>query len=317
MEIEKVLIVGAGTMGGQIGFQCAVRGLHTAVFDIDRESLETCRRAHRGFAKMFVAAGKMDGAEAEAALARLSYTTDLSEAAREADLVSESVPEDPGLKRRVYAELDRLCPVRTIFTTNSSTLVPSQLADATGRPGRFLALHFANPVWQAPIGEVMGHPGTEPEVVERVVSFAEQIGMVPIRLDKEHHGYVINALLMPFLGAGLELVANGVACHETVDRTWMIATRMAIGPCGIMDLIGLETIFNVTSYWAGVRNDRQLHRNAAFVKESFVDRGRLGVKTGSGFYSYPNPAYGEAGFLSPSSSPAASGSSDGRSSAGS
>ena len=297
VKIEKVLIAGAGTMGQQIGFQCAMRGFRTVTYDVSEAALESCRSNHRRFAGMHVAVLGARERDTEAALGRLEYSSELAEAARDADLVSESVPEDPEIKRRLYADLHRHCPERTILTTNSSTLVPSQLADATGRPGRFLALPFANPGRHAPIGEVMGHPGTEEAAFERVVRFAREIGMVPIPLAREHHGYVINSLLMPFLEAGLGLVADGVTSHETVDRTWMIATRMAMGPFGIMDLIGLETIYNVTAYWARVRGDRGLERSAAYLKERHVDRGRLGIKTGEGFYSYPDPAYGEPGFV--------------------
>jgi 3-hydroxyacyl-CoA dehydrogenase len=235
--------------------------------------------------------------DVDAALGRISYTTDLADAARGADLVSESIPEDPDLKRKLYEQLRELCPPTTIFTTNTSTLLPSQLADATGRPERFLALHFANPVWHANIGEVMGHPGTDPEVIDRVVRFAAEIGMVPIRLEREQNGYVINSLLVPLLTAAQSLVTNGVSDPEDVDRTWMIATKMPRGPFGIMDLIGMETIHNVTAYWAEVRDDAQLRKNAAYIKRRFIDTGKLGIKTGEGYYSYPDPAFSNPDFV--------------------
>jgi 3-hydroxyacyl-CoA dehydrogenase len=146
---------------------------------------------------MFIAQRGKSKADMDAALARISYTTDLEAAGRDADLVSESVPENPKIKEQVYGSLNKYCPAHTIFTTNTSTLLPSQFAEATGRPARFLALHFANEIWERNAAEVMGHPGTDPEIYDLVVKFAKAIGMVPILLAKEQNGYVMNSLLIP------------------------------------------------------------------------------------------------------------------------
>ena len=147
----------------------------------------------------------MDGAaggRAQDALARIVYSSDLAEAVQDADLVVEAVPERLDLKREVYTKLGQTAPAKTIFATNSSTLLPSAMADFTGRPERFLALHFADPVWSSNIAEVMGHPRTDSSVYEAVVDFARRIGMEPIELTKEQPGYVLNSLLVPFLRAG-------------------------------------------------------------------------------------------------------------------
>jgi 3-hydroxyacyl-CoA dehydrogenase len=193
-------------------------------------------------------------------------------------LVSEAVPEDPEIKRDVYALLHQSCPARTVFTTNTSTLLPSQMADATGRPDGFLALHFANEIWERNIAEVMGHPSTDPEIFELVVTFAKKIGMVPIRLDIEQNGYVINSLLVPWLMAAQALVVNGVARAEDVDKTWMIATKMSMGPFGVLDMVGLETAYNIASYWGEVNGDKQFQKNAQYLKTHFLNQGKLGVK---------------------------------------
>lgn len=297
MKIKKVVVVGAGTMGRQIGFQCAVSGFQTVMCDAQQEALDDCREKQHEYASLFVAKRGARAENIDAAVARLSYTIDLAEACRNADLVSESVPEDPKIKHEVYCRLNRHCPDHTIFATNTSTLLPSQFAEATGRPERFLALHFANPVWDANIGEVMPHPGTDPAIFQRVVDFAAEIGMVPIRLEKEQNGYVINSLLMPLLVAAQGLVTNDVATHEDVDRTWMVSTKMPVGPFGIMDLIGLETIHNVLAYWAEADEDDELRRIANSIKTRFVESGNLGVKTGKGYYNYPGPAFAREGFL--------------------
>jgi 3-hydroxybutyryl-CoA dehydrogenase len=298
MEIRKVLIVGSGHLGSQVGFQCAMHGFETIMYDPHESSLRSCRAAHRQYAELFMSELGRSKADVEAAMTRIRYTTDLAEAGRDADLVNESVPEKPEVKKQVYALLNKHCPAKTIFTTNTSTLLPSQFAEATGRPARFCALHFANEIWLRNIGEVMGHPGTDPEIFEIVLRFAKDIGMVPIRVEKEQSGYVINSMIVPWVMSGLSLVANGVAQPQDVDRTWMIAMRVPMGPIGVLDMIGLETAYNVASYWGEVRQDEQLKRNAAYLKANFVDCNKLGVKTGEGFYKHPNPAYAQPGFLS-------------------
>jgi 3-hydroxyacyl-CoA dehydrogenase len=145
---------------------------------------------------------------------------------------------------------------------------------------------------------VMGHAGTDPAIFEIVMKFAKAIGMVPIRVEKEQNGYIINSLLVPWLMAAQSLVTNGVAQPEDVDRTWMIATKMSLGPFGFLDMIGLETAYNVASYWGDVRGDEQLKKNASYIKTHFVDQDKLGVKTGKGYYTHPNPAYQQPDFLS-------------------
>lgn len=297
MDIKKVLIVGSGTLGQQIGFQCATHGFDTTMYDLREESLDACRASHRAFAELFTSQRGKSSAEVDAALARISYTTDLAAACRDIDLVSESVPENPKIKEQVYAALQKYCPEHTIFTTNTSTLLPSQFAAATGRPDRFLALHFANEIWERNIGEVMGHPGTDPKIYEVVVGFAKAIGMVPIRLEKEQNGYVINAMSVPWAMAAQALIANGVSTPEDVDRTWMITMKTAMGPCAMMDMVGLETMYHIAAYWGEANNDAQYKKNAEYLKANFVDKNKLGVKTGQGYYKYPHPAYAEPNFL--------------------
>jgi 3-hydroxyacyl-CoA dehydrogenase len=296
MSIRKVLIVGAGNLGQQVGFQCAMHGFETVMYGRREASLAACRAAHGDYAELFRKRGR-NPTEIDAALARISYTTDLAAAGHDADLVSESVPEDPAVKSQIYPLLNEACPPRTIFTTNTSTLLPSQFADVTGRRDRFLALHFANEIWDRNVAEVMGHPGTDPHVFEVVVQFARAIGMVPIRVGKEQNGYVMNSLSVPWLMAAQALVTNDVAKPQDVDRTWMITMQTALGPFGVLDMVGLETAYNIAAYWGAVKGDEQLQRNAAYLKENFVDRNKLGMKTGEGYYKHPNPAYQQPGFL--------------------
>lgn len=284
-DIRTVLVVGAGTMGQQIALQCATHGFAVTLLDTEQAALDRARARLEALAGHVASDPAFAHTDVVADVARISATTDPAEAAHEADLVSESVPEDPALKGRVFAELDRLCPARTIFATNTSSLVPSLFADATGRPDRLAALHFHQPVWSATIVDVMPHPGTSPETVETLVGFAGRIGQVPIRLLRESPGYVFNAMYNALNREAITLAANGVATVEDIDRAWTTVTKMPNGPFGMLDHVGIDTAWHITDYWARTLGDAQLTRNAAYLK-SYLDQGRAGVKIGRGFYDY-------------------------------
>jgi 3-hydroxybutyryl-CoA dehydrogenase len=296
-HIQCVLVVGAGTMGQQIAVQCARHGLEVAVYDVKPEALDRARAQIAAYARELEAEGRLSAAEAAALLARVRLTTDAREAGRDAQLLSESVPEDPQLKRRVLAEFHAICPPDAIFTTNSSTLLPSTLAAATGRPAQFMALHFHTPVWVSNVADVMPHPGTAPATVATVTAFARRIGQIPIVLERENEGYVLNAMLTSLNHAALTLAANGVTSVENIDRAWMGVTHMPLGPFGVLDLVGLDTAHDITQLSARRRwYLPQLRKNARFLA-GYVKRGHLGRKTGRGFYTYPDPAFEQPGFV--------------------
>jgi len=300
MTINKVLVLGAGVMGQQISLYHAMYGFKVTVFDVSEDALKACREQHRKYLPAFRnARPRFNDAEIEAGLARISFSADLASAATDADLVSESVPEVLAIKQRVYADLHRACPDHTIFTTNTSTMLPSAIAPATARPAKFLALHYGNPVWQAPIAEVMKHPGTDHSVFEEVLSFAEACELVPIKLEKEQPGYIINSLLVPWLSAALTLVANGVCTHQDVDRTWMLcAGSMRIGPIGVIDQVGFEVARNVSRLLAAAEPDNPQHqKNIDFLEAQFINKGHTGILSGRGFYRYPDPEYLKPDFL--------------------
>ena len=294
--IGRVLVVGAGTMGRQIALQCALHGLAVDLYDTSPDALRAAQAEIDSLAASFARHGRLSPAEATAATGRVAPTSDLAVAAARADLVTESVPEDPALKGRVFAQLNELCPAHTVFTTNSSTLLPSMFAAATGRPERFAALHFHLPPWDANVVDIMAHSDTAPAIVALLVAFARRIGQIPIVTRRESSGYVFNALLSALNGAALKLAAEGIAGVADIDRAWMGIMKTPIGPFGIMDMIGLETIWTITNYWATTLDDEELRANADFVK-SYLDRDRRGRKNGHGFYDYPHPAFARDGFL--------------------
>lgn len=283
-RLSNITVLGTGVLGSQIAFQTAFSGFDVVAWDVDDTALEAAKKRFRGLADRYIREDfdGSAGGKAEAALGRLRYTTDLADAVKDADLVVEAVPEQLELKRDIYTRMGAVAPSKTIFATNSSTLLPSKLMDATGRPDRFLALHFANEIWKFNVGEVMGTQLTSPASYDTVVEFAGDIGMVPIEIKKEKAGYVLNSLLVPFLNAAGELLVDGIADPETIDKTWRIATGSPSGPFQIYDVIGLMTPYNVAM--ADPRPKSQAF--AKLLKENYIDKGKLGVATGEGFYSY-------------------------------
>lgn len=281
--IANVTVLGTGVLGSQIAYQTAFSGFDVVAYDISDAALETAKQRFAGLAETYVAegvAGAVDGAQA--ALARITYSADLGRAVANADLVIEAIPEQLALKQSTYEQLAALAPERTIFATNSSTLLPSDLAPFTGRADRFLALHFANRVWAHNTAEVMGTEATDPAVFATVAAFAGEIGMVPIEIKKEKAGYLLNSLLVPFLSAAGELLVDGIAEPDAIDKTWRIGTGAPMGPFQIYDIVGLTTAYNISK--AGGPKQQAF---ADLIKERYIDQGKLGVATGEGFYTYP------------------------------
>lgn len=295
---NNLTVAGGGVLGGQIAWHSAYSGKNVVVYDVSEEGLNGCRSAHSAYAQIYQDEVGASADSVQATQARMSYTTDMSSAFADAQIVIEAIPEVPDIKLEFYTQVSQHLPADTIIATNSSTFLPSTFAQATGRPDKFCALHFANMIWHVNLAEVMAHPGTSEETLAEITRFAIEIGMVPIPLRKEQNGYVINSLLIPVLQAAQSLVTNGVSDPETVDRTWMIMHGGAQnGPFGTIDIIGMRTAYNILDYWGKENGDDQMLANAAYIKEHFVDKGLLGLQTGQGYYSYPDPAYRKAGFL--------------------
>ncbi len=295
--IQRVLIVGAGTSGQQIAVQFARFGYDVVVHDVDQTRLEACRIRQQNMLRTLVDAEIIGPAAPSEIASRIAYAKDARQAADEADLISESVPENLEVKRQVFAKFHPLCKPTAIFTTNTSYLLPSSFAVASGRPERFAAYHFHLPVWHANAVDVMPHSQTAPEVVQTLCDLAWRIGQVPIRSRRENPGYVFNAMLHPLLLNALDLAARGVADVEDVDRAWMAVTKMPIGPFGIVDQIGLDTIHAILEHWGRWLPGSQAKQATALLK-TYLDQQRYGEKSGQGFYRYPRPAFQESGFLS-------------------
>lgn len=290
MNIKKVTIAGSGVLGAQIAFQTAFHGYAVMVYDLSDEILEKAKATFLKLGEAYKADLNASQQQIDEAMGRLDFSADLAEAIADADLLIESIPENPSVKTGFYEKLAAVAPQKTIFATNSSTMLPSQFAESTGRPTQFAALHFANQIWKHNTAEIMGHPGTDAKVFDTLLAFAKSIGMVALPLHKEQPGYIVNSLLVPFLGAALDLLVKGVANVETIDKTWTVATGAPAGPFRILDVVGITTAYNINKMEAEKTGDPMKQRVVDYLKENYLDQGKLGVATGEGFYAYPAPA---------------------------
>ena len=295
--IERVAVVGAGTMGRQIALQVARSGFPVALFDADPAALGRARAAQRDVVRAWAAAGEVGPGEDAAIFERLRYVEDLGAAVRDVDLAIEVVPERVELKRRVFAQLDEHCRDGCVIATNSSSIRVSLLEDATGRPEQVANLHFYIPVWDHPMVEVGGGTRTSPETLEALTAFARRIGLLPLRVRKESTGFIFNRVWRAIKKETLKVVDSGVASHEDVDRAWMVMFETPYGPFGLMDQIGLDVVKDIEEHYAAESGDPSDLPPPVLTER--VARGDLGRKTGRGFYTYPNPAYAAPDFLAP------------------
>ncbi|MDK2562247.1 3-hydroxyacyl-CoA dehydrogenase [Romboutsia sedimentorum] len=285
MNYKNITVAGSGILGSQIAFQTALKGFNVSVYDINDEVLARAKEHFKclmgNYQKDLIATQE----EVHTAYERITYSCDLAAAVADADLVIEAIPEVVQIKTDFYTKLGQVAPEKTIFATNTSTLLPSMFAQATGRPEKFLALHFANEIRKNNTAEIMKHAQTDTKVFEDVIEFAKAIGMVALPLHKEQPGYILNSLLVPLLDTAQSLLIDEVADPETIDKTWRVATGAPLGPFAILDLVGITTAYNIASVKAkeGNKHSKKL---AHFLRTEYIDKGKLGVATGEGFFKY-------------------------------
>ena len=285
MLIHNITIIGSGNLGTRIGLQSAISGYQVVFYALNETIFGATRSTCEKIFKYLVHANKLKAEDIPIIQSRISYTTHLAEAVLNADLISESVTEDLAVKQKVWTEIGKLAPVKTIFTTNTSYLLPSQLASCSGQPEKFCAFHFHD-VFYARVVDIMPHPETDPSLISLLEKVGRKLNQVPVVVKKETPGYIFNSMLMAVLGAAGRLKTNDLAGVEDIDKSWMVNFNMPSGPFGIIDNIGLDTAFHVLKD----RKDQNSIAFAALLK-SYLDQGKYGEKSGEGFYKYPNPEY--------------------------
>ncbi len=283
MEIRTLGVVGGGQMGGGIAHVAAASGCPVVLVDVAEGLLEKARASIGKNLDREVAKGKRNAEDREAALGRLTTTTDLG-ALASADAVVEAIVENEAVKKELFGKLDAICGPGTILASNTSSISITRLAAATHRPERFIGMHFMNPVPVMALVEVIRGIATSDETAAAVEDLARRMGKTPIFCN-DYPGFVSNRVLMPMINEAIEAVREGVATKEAIDGIMKLGMNHPMGPLQLADFIGLDTCLNILRVLQDGFGDPRYRPSPLLVR--MVDAGWLGKKTGRGFYEYP------------------------------
>ena len=322
MNYKNIVIAGGGILGSQIAYQTAYCGFNVTILIRENDSKEEIEKKLKKLNKTYKETievmaedkGKTQGLWArgiadikkfkkeeclkknDMAIKNIVISTDQKESLKKADLLIESITEDFEIKTAFYKEISKLLPAKTVVVTNSSTLLPSKMAKSTGRPDKYLSMHFANAIWKNNIAEVMKHSGTASRYFTEIIKFAEAINMIPLAAKGEKSGYLLNSMLVPFLLSAMDLLANGISDPATIDKAWKYGTGAPNGPFEILDVVGLETAKNIVLQYQKVPNifDPLLKKmmlpynydGMLEIINQYIEKGKSGKAAGEGFYKY-------------------------------
>lgn len=318
MVYSNVVVAGGGVLGSQIAFQSAYCGADVTIWLRSEGSIGRTQPKLDALKETYIAAiedmaaGKgvwcagiadEETFDKEACLAKVAHAysslkleLDMGKAVADADLVIESMAENEKDKIAFYEKLAPFLPEKTVLVTNSSTLLPSMFAKYTGRPEKYLSLHFANSIWKNNTAEVMSQAQTEERYFNEILQFANDIRMIGLPVRKEKSGYLLNSMLVPFLLSGLDLYAAGISDPESIDLAWTRGTGAPKGPFQIFDTVGLNTAYNIVHQYQSVPGlfspllkkmmmPYNFKKMEAILKQ-YIDEGKLGMASGEGFYKY-------------------------------
>lgn len=318
-NFKKIVVAGGGVLGSQIAYQAAYCGFDVTIWLRSEGSIGRCQPKLDNLKKTYIEALNLmaDPVKGEAnwcpGLAEVGkfnldeclkkveninvkLELDMAKAVKDADLVIESMAENTDDKIKFYTTLAPLLDEKTVVVTNSSTLLPSAFAKYTGRPDKYLSMHFANSIWKNNVAEIMVQDKTDKKYFDMICEFANEIRMLALPVLKEKSGYLLNSMLVPFLLSGLDLYANGISDPESIDLAWTKGTGAPKGPFKIFDTVGLTTALNIVDQYQKVPglfkpmlSKMMMPYNFKGMKailEKYIAEGKLGMSSGEGFYKY-------------------------------
>lgn len=322
MNYKKIVVIGGGILGTQIAFQTAYCGYDVTVLvhkgNAEKETQIKLNNLKNTYLEtinlMNLEEGKengnwargiadIDNFDAEkciksvnTAYENIKIEFDYQKAFNDADLVIESITENLEAKISLYEQIASYLPEKTVVVTNSSTLLPSHLAHHTGRPEKYLALHFANTIWKNNTAEVMGHKDVDYKYFDELMAFADSIKMIALPVKEEKAGYLLNSMLVPLLLSAMDMVANNISDPESIDKAWTLGTGAPKGPFQIIDTVGLMTAKNIVEQYQKVPGlispllKKMMlpynYKKMLVLLNKYIAEGKLGKSTGEGFYKY-------------------------------
>lgn len=280
--MQNIFVVGAGTMGLDIAQVFAKAGMTVVVRDISDAIIENAEKKMNANIAKLVSKGKMTEDEAAALLGRVSYTVAM-DPAKDADLVLEAIIERFDLKKGVFQELDAICKPECIFCSNTSSISITEMAAVCGRPDRFLGMHFFNPATVMKLIEITRSLTTSDETFQAVYALSEQIGKQPVEVQ-DSPGFVVNRILVPMMNEAAFVLSEGVASAEDIDRAMQLGANHPMGPLHLADLVGLDVVLYICDVMYNETHDPKFR--ACYLLRKMVRAGKLGRKTGEGFFKY-------------------------------
>jgi 3-hydroxybutyryl-CoA dehydrogenase len=283
MTIQKVAVIGAGTMGNGIAHVFAQHGFEVRLIDISEKSLEGGMASIRKNLQRMQEKGVLDSARVEGTLARIAAFTELKKGVRDAELVVEAATEDSSLKKKIFRELDALCGPETILATNTSSISITEIGSVTARPDKVIGMHFMNPVPIMKLVEVIRGYSTGDEVTRTILKLSQDLGKIPTEVN-DYPGFVANRILMPMINEAIETLHHGVSGVGEIDTVMKLGMGHPMGPLQLADFIGLDICLSIMEVlYDGFKNPKYAP-SPLLVK--MVTAGKLGVKSGEGFYDY-------------------------------